>query len=287
MIDESPRLGVDRQRSELANDLPRIPRGQQVDGRLLIAIGSSISVAVSAGISACSKPEIVAGIGPIDLLKLPDDKDHLVRTAAAVLTSELQRRDPETAIRYRTDATLRSSPSRRWLDVPAPIGAERFATVRVPSWWRDAERLCLVSRLPGRTASPRSRPMTVFSTLAHRRQRWAARLSTDRAALNAELASPWRPRLVVLAGTYRGRRLALFAHDLIAAELAWLALAGLSTSGQAIGPWEDPAVQRAAAMDLGVALPSQLLISATPASNADLLGQQLAAALGIDRPISS
>jgi hypothetical protein len=119
-----------------------------------------------------------------------------------------------------------------------------------------------------------------LAALAHPRQRLAARLSRDHDVLTAELAAPWQPRLVLLAGTWRGRRVAIVTFDVISAELAWLALAERTSDLAGIGPWEDAAVQHATLLDLGVSGPHQVRFVAVGDSGGDLalveyLGQRL------------
>ncbi len=67
----------------------------------------------------------------------------------------------------------------------------------------------------------------------------------------------------------------VWSADLIAAELAGLAVwtAAQPSGHDRLGPWEDPVVQRATELDLGVQLPSDLtLLPAWVGSSADDAG---------------
>jgi hypothetical protein len=66
----------------------------------------------------------------------------------------------------------------------------------------------------------------------------------------------------LLLGEHQGYVVCMWARDLVAAELAGLGLwlANLPKERERIGPWEDPVVQRATELDLGVKLPSELTL---------------------------
>ena len=121
----------------------------------------------------------------------------------------------------------------------------------------------------------------------------AARLGGDRAPLGADLAAAVRPRLSVLVG-YMGTLLVVAATpDPIAAELTGLAIRHGAVAGPAElpRPWEDPLVQRATELGLGVPHPSYLELHPvwagsvdSPAAQAlDALADHVTDALGLHR----
>lgn len=93
----------------------------------------------------------------------------------------------------------------------------------------------------------------------HPRLAIPARLSGDRAPLLADLATPFRPSLLVLIGNLQGYVVTVATADLVAAELVGLALRFATTESELRPrPWEDRVVQRATELDLGVRLPRQI-----------------------------
>jgi hypothetical protein len=80
-----------------------------------------------------------------------------------------------------------------------------------------------------------------------------------------------------MVGSHRAARLTIVTCDLIAAELVWLALA----RNQDHRPWEDPAVQQATSLDLGIAGPHQLRFLVDQESVDLALLHRLASALGV------
>jgi hypothetical protein len=106
--------------------------------------------------------------------------------------------------------------------------------------------------------------------------------------LAAEIALALRPRLTVLVGALGPRSLVVATTDVVAAELAWLALRDDDgdPGRPAPGPWEDPVVQRATELDLGVRLPAQLDVALRSADAAPdpvlaVVGERLRLRLGI------
>ena len=155
-----------------------------------------------------------------------------------------------------------SSPPRGtgWQERPVGPGAERFATVHIPGWATD-RAASIVTRLPLRRRG--LSPFALLGSETPLRQRLAARLSQQPRAAVAELASCWRIPLVVLIGSVPEGRVAVATPALLAAELVWLASEPFPTL--AVAPWEDAAIQRAAALGLQPAVPAQLqLVLTTP-----------------------
>lgn len=230
------------------------------DGLIILASGPSVAKALANALALSPEPVLGPGTGPLEILAPARSGQPLVKPAIDGLVRYLELHSPSDALTVRPELPASRSPRPAWVEVPAPPGAQRFDRVLVPAWWSASARRILVTTLPGRTARSAPRPLLQLAALAHPRQRLAARLSRDPLALAAELATPWRVERVVLVGSNQSQRLVIITHDLVAAELAWLALA----PDQDRGPWEDPAVQRAAALDLGLSGPHQLRFVASP-----------------------
>ena len=134
--------------------------------------------------------------------------------------------------------------------------AGRFDRVMIPRIVQGATGCCLLAAVDGNRRSP------VFGSLVafvRPPRSVAVRLAPARLGLSADLALALRPDLIVLVGTHEGRALAAATSDLIAAELVALALREHDPAAvDATGPWEDPIVQRATELDLGVRVPSQI-----------------------------
>jgi hypothetical protein len=154
----------------------------------------------------------------------------------------------------------------RWVSVPAAVGAERFERVVLPRSTATAGALCLVvPTVAGRDAGPLA--LETLARHAHPRQALAARLDRRRLGVAAELASPLRPRLIVVPSRIRGHPVVAATGDRIAAELIALAFRHDLTADESPGPWEDPLVQRATQLDLGVRTPRALRLISSWAGN--------------------
>lgn len=98
--------------------------------------------------------------------------------------------------------------------------------------------------------------------------------------------------MLVLVGELLGYVVTVATPDLIAAELVGLALRYPTAEPEPRPrPWEDPVVQRATELDLGVRLPSQIELSfvtvgAATSSSSEVVGSldaRIREMLGIDR----
>jgi hypothetical protein len=117
---------------------------------------------------------------------------------------------------------------------------------------------------------PSMRPIAIAAAFAHPRQGAAARLAADPAAL-AELATPLLPALTVAIARTNNGWLAAAAIDPVAAELAWLGLAALTTRRGALVAWQDPAVQRLCLLGPFAQSPDDLCLAPHPAVDAATL----------------
>ncbi len=227
-------------------------------GTIVLATGRSGSAVLQQALDQVPLACVLSGRCPIEVLTGPWALDPLMSRAASELVRTLSNRFPDDDVVRRPLPPRRNRAFGSWVDAPTAPGAMRFDAVRVPVWWRDSNRRCLVCRVSDRRASTADRPLPRLAALAHPRQRLAARLSRDREALSAELAAPWQPRLILHVGTWRTRRVAVVTHDVVTAELTWLALTEPGPSVVGVGPWEHLAVQQATVLGLGVTGPHEL-----------------------------
>jgi hypothetical protein len=96
----------------------------------------------------------------------------------------------------------------------------------------------------------------------HPKQRLLLALAARRLVVDPEIAALIQPRAIMLIHAWDQGFLVQVCPDRIASELLGLAIhqatrcpAALST-----GPWEDPIIQRATELDLGIRLPTDLII---------------------------
>lgn len=142
-------------------------------------------------------------------------------------------------------------------------------------------------------ASSDTGPLAIglWRRFVHPRLAIPARFGGHRSPLVADLAAPFRPRLLVLIGRWRRHIVVVATPDLIAAELAGLAIRHGATTDPADRPrpWEDPLVQRATELGLGVLHPSSIDLRlrwagppASPSIDAlPKIGSHVAEALGL------
>ena len=147
----------------------------------------------------------------------------------------------------------------RWVEVDVSAAGGRVERVPVRRGVMEAAALIGV----GSIGTPeKTHPLAIglWSRFVHPKLAIAARLGGDRAPLAADLAIPFRPRLLVLTGAWRSLPVVVATPDLIAAELAGLAIRHGATTDPADRPrpWEDPLIQRATELGLGVLHPSSL-----------------------------
>ena len=223
--------------------------------------------------------------------------DDVASTVAAALT-DLAGDDirPETAYPphppVRLGAALRGASEAAWVPIPVRTPGARFPTVHVPRHFLSAR---LVAAVDLTAAARGAAPLALghWARHVHPRQGLPARAAGDRSALVVDLAAAFRPRLLVLLGRLGALNVAAVTADLVAAELIALALlADLAAPDvETLGPWEDPLVQRATELGLGVASPThlRLVIPDTEADDrrldgTDALAGRLRLRLGIPSP---
>ncbi|CAA9571909.1 MAG: hypothetical protein AVDCRST_MAG49-3711 [uncultured Thermomicrobiales bacterium] len=159
-----------------------------------------------------------------------------------------------------------------WIPRASPPGG-RVGTVLVPGGLDAAGTLVGVGRLApgvGTGSPPRDLPgLRVWAGLAHPRQAVAAGLAGDRLGVLGEVAyavvAGAQVVLTVLLVRLAGRPVAIGGADPLAVDLAGLALVSRGEEPDALGAWQHPAVQRAAALGLGVPGPHALRVEVDPA----------------------
>lgn len=84
----------------------------------------------------------------------------------------------------------------------------------------------------------------------------------ERQRLLADVAAPVRPSLCLVLTPIRHGWLSILSRDVIAAELWALSMAEryLDQRLEMQGPWEDPTVQRATELELGVRVPQEMVL---------------------------
>jgi len=121
---------------------------------------------------------------------------------------------------------------------------------------------CLVAVTSISPADAPADPIVIgmWARFAHPRQRTGARLSNPRDGLTAEIALAVNPALVLVFATLDDMPILIATSDQLVAELSGLAIRQcmVRTSSDSIGPWEQPLVQHATELDLGVATPSEI-----------------------------
>jgi hypothetical protein len=141
-----------------------------------------------------------------------------------------------------------------WTAVDIDAGAQRLRTVRMPADLVGTQRLLAVNDLRG-LSDPRP-PIAIglWALFAHPVVRMGARFAGARDGLTAEVALAVHPDRYVLIDSSRpaGLTVVVATPDPIAADLVLLALRQLRIKHRGPGPWEDPLVQVATELDLGV-----------------------------------
>jgi hypothetical protein len=150
----------------------------------------------------------------------------------------------------------------RWVDVDVDDRAPRLRSVRLPRALVESDAVVGVADLRG---AGKARPLValgLWAPLAAPVQRIGSLITGAREGLTAEIGLAIQPAalVVVLRISAPGPLVGIVSSDPIAVELAALAIwqARLPSSIDLPGPWEDPLVQRATELGLGVSQPSEL-----------------------------
>lgn len=141
-----------------------------------------------------------------------------------------------------------------WSEIDIDARAQRLRTVRMPTALVGAQRLLAVNDLRGMGDARPVIAIGMWALFAHPVVRMGARFGGTTDGLTAEIALAVHPdRYVVIDSDRRqGITFVLATQDIIVAELIQLALRQGRTRLRGVGPWEDPLVQAATDLNLGV-----------------------------------
>jgi len=179
-----------------------------------------------------------------------------------------------------------------WIKVNIGKRSDRLDTVVFPRSLFDSEMVYAVVNLD-RPTGRIERPVVaigLWSQFARTLERFGARASNEREGLSAEIALGMVARRYLLAARVRGLTFAASSPDPIAAELIGRAMLRLrrNPDDAMVAPWEEPLVQRAAELGLGVRTPDDIELSTCwsggPQQEAAFAetANELAALIGID-----
>jgi len=172
-------------------------------------------------------------------------------------------RDAERQLGMRTTVVTPRSPlsgavgvyggRSKWREVQLETGS-----VRIDSRMLHGHRIGLVSISPDRRQGPFA--LDLASRFLHPIDRARLIVSPDRARYVADIASGSQLDFWIITTLAGQDRMWLTTTDIIAAELWSLALAERfhDAALEAQAPWEDPTVQRATELELGVRIPADM-----------------------------
>jgi hypothetical protein len=151
-----------------------------------------------------------------------------------------------------------------WTDVDIDARAQRLRSVRMPSTLVGAQRLLAINDVRGTRESRPTIAVGLWALFAHPVVRMGARFGGTTDGLTAEIALAVHPDRYVLIDSDRKQDFVfvLSTPDIVAAELLVLALRELRARFRGVGPWEDPLVQAATDLNLGVRNAEQIDIDA-------------------------
>lgn len=172
------------------------------------------------------------------------------------------------AIVARPPAFLRGLAPRpgEWIRIDVSSRGERLDRIVLARSLFDSEMLFGYSNLdrPLRTGEPPVAAIGLWRSFARSWERLGARLGEEGAALAADIALGVVVRRYYIASTLRDMTILLAAADPIVAEIAGRALLRLRqdrANDMMVAPWEEPLVQRATELRLGVRTPEEIALS--------------------------
>lgn len=232
---------------------------------VILVGGPDLDRAVTAAVSGLGGvPSVGAAEG--NLVIVCAGRSELERRAAQTIADLHRGLTGRTAL-IASPAGLFPSAQRRaglarpgWVPVDAGDRGERFGRLLVRGDVAGAETLVAVASLRLDRVERPPLALGLWPGFVHPRFALAARLGGDRLRLAAEIALAFDPRMILLVGQTTTQWLAVATSDRIAADLVGLALRAehAASDTERVGPWEDPLVQRAAELGLGVRLPRQI-----------------------------
>jgi hypothetical protein len=153
--------------------------------------------------------------------------------------------------------------TRRYQPIGVASPAARYGSVRFRADIAKAPALVAVSSIRS-AGAPGPFAIGIWTRYLDPRLAFPLTHPVRREPDTADVALLVSPTLVgtLLMGDYKGYVVGNWSADLVAAELSGLAVwtASQRDLHERTGPWEDPVVQRATELDLGVRLPSDLIV---------------------------
>lgn len=164
----------------------------------------------------------------------------------------------------------------RWLDRPVRSGSSSLTSVTWPQEVAQADYRVIVTDV---VEVARHGPFVLDlpARYIHPRQRMKLLASGQREHLAAEVADAFPMDMMAVYMSHREGVVLAVTTDPVAAELVALAMSELCTGAPRsfTGPWEDPVVQRATELEMGVLLPSRIRIIPDGPNRADHWAQRV------------
>lgn len=186
----------------------------------------------------------------------------------------------------------------QWIDRPVRATDAAMSSVTLPQDIAQANHRIVVLSVD-EWYRPGPFILDLPARFIHPRQRMRLLASAERGAMAAEIASAFAYDLCVIVHEESEekpasrKQLVIATTDPVAAELVALALSELATGVPRgfTGPWEDPVVQRATELELGVVLPQRirLIVGGPSASDpwSTLMVEHVRMRLGIPKHIAN
>ena len=164
----------------------------------------------------------------------------------------------------------------RWIDRPVVSESSQVSSIAWPQDVAQADHRIVVTDV---VEIARKGPFVLDlpARFIHPRQRMRLLSSGQRESLAAEVASSLPLDLMAVYMSHREGVVLAVTTDPIAAELTALAMSELCTGSPRsfTGPWEDPVVQRATELEMGVLLPNRIRIITDGPNRADHWAQRV------------
>lgn len=164
----------------------------------------------------------------------------------------------------------------RWLDRPVRANDSSIASVTWPQDVVQADHRVIVTDV---VEVARHGPFVIDlpARYIHPRQRMKLLASGQREQLAAEVADAFQMDMMAVYMSHREGVVLAVTTDPIAAELVALAMSELCTGAPRsfTGPWEDPVVQRATELEMGVLLPNRIRLILDGPNRADHWAQRV------------
>jgi hypothetical protein len=206
-----------------------------------------------------------------------DAKDPFVGLVAGALPEDAR---PFTAVPVSGAAARRAfvTPNviGRWLDRPMRSASSPITSVTWPQDVVQANHRIIVTDV---VEVARHGPFVIDlpARYIHPRQRMKLLASGQREQMAAEVADAFSVDMMAVYMSHREGAVLAVTTDPIAAELVALAMSELCTGAPRsfTGPWEDPVVQRATELEMGVLLPHRIRIILDGPNRADHWAQRV------------